>query len=292
MSQGNKLIKKIGRKSKAVHKNLDSDFKRRDKADQRPTVASASPGVYKVMRGMQRRFDKAFGIDNVVAKPLIAVRINCTTFERYDFGVGDYGIRMTIPADIVSFVGFRPKDVIQVLEGTLAGSYLEVVSVIDSTHIRVEDVSSYIGNPGVAEVTQVVTVADSSGSLDGTYFLINSAADATEYYVWYDVDAGGNDPAVVGKTGIPVSIATDDDADTVAAATQVAVEANADFSATVDDDTIIITNAASGDTTDAADNDTGFTISTEVQGEDYDATASESNIVVRFEASTTKKSFS
>lgn len=120
---------------------------------------------------------------------------------------------------------------------------------------------------GQAEVTSVVCVADSGGSLNNTYFYLNSANNSTQYYVWYNVSSGGTDPAISGKTGIEVAIATNDANTVVASATQSAINALSDFSASVGSATVTITNASAGAATDASDaGSTGFTITTTTQG--------------------------
>ncbi len=113
----------------------------------------------------------------------------------------------------------------------------------------------------VVEVTVITTVADVTDSLDGTYFILWSAKDATLYHVWFNTSGGAAvDPAPPGSTPIEVAIATDATAIAVADAAETAIDAIGDFSATADgNDDITITNAATGASTDASDFDTGFT---------------------------------
>ncbi len=52
--------------------------------------------------------------------------------------------------------------------------------------------------------SEVVTIVlpdhdGDSENLDGLYFIVYDDADI-KYYVWFDVDESGNDPAVVGAT--------------------------------------------------------------------------------------------
>jgi hypothetical protein len=42
----------------------------------------------------------------------------------------------------------------------------------------------------IKEVTYIDTVADSTNSLNGKYFFLWSATDATKYYVWYKTSGG------------------------------------------------------------------------------------------------------
>lgn len=115
-----------------------------------------------------------------------------------------------------------------------------------------------------AEVTPVTAVADVAGSLAGTYFTIDSP---TPYYVWYTVNAVGTDPAPAGKTAIgPINVATNATASAVALATQLAIEAHPDFTATVSTATVTITNVANGAVPNATAATSGFTIGAITQG--------------------------
>lgn len=130
--------------------------------------------------------------------------------------------------------------------------------------------NTYSFELGVAEVSSITCVADVADSLDGTYFLINSANDETEYYFWYKTSGGSSvDPALAGKTGIRVEIATGETAANVASKTRDAINSLAvnDFSAVISvSPTVIVTNVKDGVTTDATAGTTGFTVSTTTQG--------------------------
>ena len=133
--------------------------------------------------------------------------------------------------------------------------------------VSVDDLGLTLGVPA-AQVQDVLTVADTAGSLNSTYFLLESMS--TKYYVWYDVSSGGVDPGIAGsadtggRTGVTVAITTGDTADAVATATRSAVGGLADFSTGGATNTVTITNAAVGDVRDAFDGAaaTGFTFST------------------------------
>ena len=121
---------------------------------------------------------------------------------------------------------------------------------------------------GTAEVSTATTVADTAGSLNSTYFLLNAAYDLTKYYVWYDVNSAGVDPAVSGRTGVKVSVATGATATQVATATAAAIDALAAFGATSASAVVTITNATGGPTSDITDGAaaTGFTFAVTTQG--------------------------
>lgn len=66
------------------------------------------------------------------------------------------------------------------------------------------------------------------------------------------------DPMIAAKTGIPVTIMQDDNADTIAGAIHLALNAMPDFSTTVATATVSINNTGAGDVDDIADGDTGW----------------------------------
>lgn len=121
---------------------------------------------------------------------------------------------------------------------------------------------------GVKEITEITTVADTLGSLNNTYFYLNAAQDSILYYVWYNVGGGGTDPTISGRTGIMVTVATNDTANTVATNTKTAIDTAGEFTTAINTNILTITNNNVGDTTDASDVGlTGFTITTTTQGE-------------------------
>jgi|TARA_R100000027_G_scaffold65129_1_gene59315 hypothetical protein len=130
------------------------------------------------------------------------------------------------------------------------------------------------------EITQIVTVGDSSNSLRSTYFFINAVeVDTTtdvgykivEYYVYFVLNGVGTDPSISGKTAISVSTSTDYSASGIATALKNALDGLSNFSASVgvgagNDNKVTVTNTNRGSVTDASDFNTGFTISTTTQG--------------------------
>ena len=108
-----------------------------------------------------------------------------------------------------------------------------------------------------AEVTTITCEADSGGSLNSKYWYLYSVG--TDYYVWYDVNSVGVDPAITDKTGIKVSVATDADASAVATATATAIAALDDFGAAPVAAVVTVTNVDKGAVTNAADGNTTWT---------------------------------
>lgn len=118
------------------------------------------------------------------------------------------------------------------------------------------------------EISKVTTVSDVAGSLNNKYFLINSGLDKTEYYVWYNVGATGTDPAIVGKTGIEIPINFNEQDAVVALATKLIIQtlAGSDFEVKNFSSCIEFNNKQYGETTDASDFNTGFTVEVDRQG--------------------------
>jgi len=114
--------------------------------------------------------------------------------------------------------------------------------------------------------TSTVTCGAAATLTTGDYFNISSPT--TDYYVWYNVDAAGGDPAPSGKTGIEVAVLGTDTASQVATKTAAAIDALGAFSAPVPAAAVVtITNSTAGSVTNSADTNTGFTMATTVHGD-------------------------
>lgn len=123
-------------------------------------------------------------------------------------------------------------------------------------------------NPSAA-ATDVTLVADVAGSLNSTYFTFNTAGDLYPYYVWYNINSAGVDPAPAGRIGIQVAGATGASANTLATATRAAITAAVPTSQVVVSGAtshVIITNSQPGLATAAANG-------TSSPGFSYSATA-------------------
>ena len=116
-----------------------------------------------------------------------------------------------------------------------------------------------------AQVVQVTCTNENANTgIGDEYFLISSTID--DYYVWYNVAAGGVDPSVADRTAIPVAVANGASAQTVATATQVAVTAVTGMTATVAGAVVTVTNDTAGSVTAATAGDVGFTVTTAIIG--------------------------
>ncbi len=134
--------------------------------------------------------------------------------------------------------------------------------------IQIHDAASVPGDL-TAEVSTCNLGSRTPAQLADRYFLISSPT--VDYYVWFNLDSGGSDPAIAGKTAIPVAITTGNSVATMATATAAAIDALAAFVSTSGGtSTVTITNAVSGVATDIALGTltTGVTVTVTTQGID------------------------
>lgn len=82
------------------------------------------------------------------------------------------------------------------------------------------------------DLSNITYGADSSGSLNSTYFKFQDQSGAHKYYLWFSINSLGVDPAPAGRIGIKVSGATGATAATLATASVTATAANAYVKAT------------------------------------------------------------
>lgn len=115
-----------------------------------------------------------------------------------------------------------------------------------------------------AEITRLTMLT--ATAMQSKYFNINTALDALKHYVWINMNSAGTDPAVSGRTGVEVAVATGATAAQVATAVAAALEALPGYTAVADGDDVVVTNATVGHTTDASDGDAGVEVVVEQQG--------------------------
>lgn len=135
------------------------------------------------------------------------------------------------------------------------------------------------GGPAVTSVpspvvTNVTCAADVAGSKNSTYWTFNSAGDLYGFYVWYNINSAGVDPAPAGLTGIQVAGATGATAATLATATIAAINASALASPYViatagASGHVILTNQQVGLATDAANGTASYGASFSITAGSY-----------------------
>lgn len=133
------------------------------------------------------------------------------------------------------------------------------------TIANAETVNTYPFVTGLAEIVEITTVADVADSLNGTYFLIDSTT-GSKFYVWFETTTA-TDPAIAGRTGIKVSIDTNDAANVVAISLRDALSIYlSDFIVSSASNVVTVESVDFGSTEDAQDVDTGFTFNVTQQG--------------------------
>lgn len=147
------------------------------------------------------------------------------------------------PAQRIYLNGFTP------ISGTLNG--LQTIATVTATTITM---NVTVPN-SIAEVEKITCVADAAGSLNNRYFLIDKF-NALGYYVWFNVNAAGVDPAPAGgRTGVVVAIATSAIANNVATALAAALNgiAGTPYSAVAASGIVTVTHTHAGTITSITD---------------------------------------
>lgn len=149
------------------------------------------------------------------------------------------------------------------------------------------------GITAVREIIQIVCgpvhyggTANPIYNLAGKYFLIFNGT--SQFYVWYKVGTNGVDP-LPGGTSILVDLTTADTAETVAAKTAIAINANANFSATSMSNFVTVTCSFMGPSINSSDFNTGFHMVDVTKGHDA-VVSSNPGLVVRDPGHYIKKS--
>ena len=124
-----------------------------------------SPRTFKLMRKAVRRMDKSVGNSLLANKPTLSWTFPGATLTRHDYGVGDFGIQLTLAnasESTYGAAGAQVGDVVELLTGQAKGAYLLVTAVTDSTHLRLTDIASFTGTETGAVVRiEISTVVKS-----------------------------------------------------------------------------------------------------------------------------------
>ncbi len=105
-------------------------------------------------------------------------------------------------------------------------------------------------------------------SLDGKYFILQDDVGSVAF--WYDVDNDGTPEPLHGadRSVLIDTVVTGDSANTVAAKTQVFVNADLKFNATVLTNVVTVTDVSNGNRPNPLDGSSGFTLATSQNGSD------------------------
>ncbi|ANS05265.1 thrombospondin-like domain-containing protein [uncultured Mediterranean phage] len=124
-----------------------------------------------------------------------------------------------------------------------------------------------ISTASTAQIATVACVRDTGDNLNGKYFLIYDGK-GQKYMVWFKTGASETAVTKVSDVykAIKVTVATDAANTVVAAAVQVALHAEDEFTATVATATVTVTAVTAATTTAPAAGDSGFTVAVDTAG--------------------------
>lgn len=198
MSLAQRTINQMGALARKIKRNAP-DF---EKFNKQTRVLSQSEGAQKSILSSQRQSDPSFGLAT------LAQKIEVAKFLGRDVSL----------ARVAGGLGF-------VLQATINNIGLKESAAL----VAFADAPT-----GIHQITDIQVVADNNGSLNNDYFLINSANNENQYYVWFNVGGNGLDPVVSNRTGLPVNVYTNSSAAVIGAALALVLAAangGADFAA-------------------------------------------------------------
>lgn len=126
-------------------------------------------------------------------------------------------------------------------------------------------VTYYAGT--TSEVSQVVT--KEAATLNNKYFFLFEGRSNKSFYIWFNVDGLGVDPAIPSSTGIQIDLDSSDPAIIVASAIEITLNSlySDKWKVNRKNAVIEITAVKTGETNNTMDGDTTFLFSTLVEGE-------------------------
>jgi len=137
------------------------------------------------------------------------------------------------------------------------------------------------------EAQELLSMAGLSNP-DGLEFNLYKV-DGTKVRLVFDLDAGSTIPSAgAGEIVIEAEVTTGMTEAQIAGAVQAALDGDADMSATVSSNEVTVTRAAVGEVTDAADVDSGVTITTCRRGKDFDLGLLQGNVELNFSPALTE----
>jgi hypothetical protein len=147
-----KLTQKIFRRERYVRTHVRSakggGLDQYDKMKKENQYVDKSNKVERLVRKVKRRLDRAFGFAVEAKLPEMTSLRKTVSIARvvYAPAATGHAIQLTLPnALIIEREGYLPGDVSIILTGALKGNNLAIVNIPDSTHILLEDVSTYVG---------------------------------------------------------------------------------------------------------------------------------------------------
>jgi len=137
--------RKLINKTSKLSVDIKNKVKGRDRIDRIDETLANSISSFKLIKNNQRRFDESFGKDYIAHEPELSFEVVATSLTRVDFDEPneDYGISLTLPSGLITAAGLMSGDEVVILEGSLEGRSLEVLSVSSTTVLRLDDVATF-----------------------------------------------------------------------------------------------------------------------------------------------------
>jgi hypothetical protein len=147
-----KLVNKLYKRAKKI-KEKERNFEHYDKVNKQERTLAKSPRAFSLSRKIERRLDRNWGLKSLGHKPLLSFsdKLEASAVARvvYVPNPSGFGIQLTLPTGIISAVGIQPNDIIEFRNGVLSGKELQVVAIIDATHVMLEDVATYTSESNI-----------------------------------------------------------------------------------------------------------------------------------------------
>lgn len=176
-------------------------------------------------------FDK----DNNGTAPTGAAYVAAGNQIEVDITTGDTAA--VVAAAVATALGLVDIDIVDNLDGTLDFTQQTMGDHTAPSRHNADD-------SGNGSLTLSLVVAGVDSNHLSKYFKV-SATDGTTYYVWYDVNSEGVDPAP-GGTGLSISVAIADTGATIATAVKSALDGTGKFTVTRNSATLDIVDLAAG----------------------------------------------
>jgi hypothetical protein len=209
MSLAQRTINQMGALARKIKRNAP-EF---EKINRQTRELSSSQGAQKLVLSSQRQTDPSFGL------AVLAQKIEVAKFLGRDVSLARVGGHLQATINNIGMA-----------------EILALAALADAP-------------AGIHQVADIQVVADNDGSLNNQYFLINSANNESQYYVWFNVGGNGLDPAIAHRTGLEVSIYPNSPANVVGTALAPVLSAangGADFSASNTAGLVAVTYQAVG----------------------------------------------
>lgn len=128
------LNRKPVQRMKKLRDDVKENVPNQERVEQMDEKLNTSPGAYNLKRGIQRRQEKDFGQDSLQKKIELAWEV-AADLDRFDFGVSDFGVRITLPSSAQLLArGLKAGDEVRIIaEGSaLEGKKFKLVEEANS----------------------------------------------------------------------------------------------------------------------------------------------------------------